>query len=120
MTTPTLIDLMHRHYALIDGNDVAGLAACYARDVAYHRPGYPPLTGRTELARFYREVRVIREGRHDLETVVADGTGIAVHGTFTGVLRDGRPAAHRFAEFFVVDADGLIARRDTFFFVPLV
>lgn len=113
-------DLMRSHYALIDAADIAGLLRLYAEDVAYHRPGYPPLAGSAALDHFYRFDRVIRDGRHTVETVVAAGNDVAVHGSFSGSLHDGTPVAHRFAEFFVLDPRGRIARRDTFFFTPLV
>ncbi|MER7757850.1 nuclear transport factor 2 family protein [Kitasatospora sp. NPDC097643] len=114
------IEQAREFYALIDTDDVTGLVARFAPEAAYHRPGYDPLVGRERLRRFYAEERVIKEGRHQLERVVqADGL-TAVHGSFRGTLRDGRPAAHRFAEFFELTADGLIERRDTFFFVSLV
>jgi steroid delta-isomerase len=118
--TSARTELMREHYALIDAADVTGLIDLYADDVAYHRPGYEPITGSAALDHFYRFDRVIREGRHVVETVVAEGDDVAVHGSFTGSLHDGTPIAHRFAEFFVIDQGGRIARRDTFFFTQLV
>lgn len=109
-----------RLYELIDTDDVTAMIALFAEDAVYHRPGYEPLVGHEALAHFYRHERVIREGRHTLHTVLATGTDVAVHGAFAGVLRDGRQARHRFAEFFTLAPDGRIVRRDTFFFVPLV
>jgi steroid Delta-isomerase len=114
------LETARRIYELIDSGDVPGLAALFAADGVYPRPGYQPLAGRERLVHFYTHERMIRDGRHTLDRVIADGGGVAVHGSFRGTLRDGSTAAHRFAEFFELTADGLVARRDTFFFVPLV
>jgi len=112
--------MMRRFYGSIDAGDLAALVGAFATDAVYHRPGFEPLVGRDEIERFYRERRTISTGRHTLAAVVSSGEHIAVHGDFRGTLRDGRTAAHRFAKFFTVTPAGLVARRDTFFFVPLV
>lgn len=114
------VSAVRRYYALVDSGDVTGLIGLFAPDARYHRPGYQPLTGRRELERFYREDRVIANGAHSLTAIVADDRDVAVQGEFSGVLRDGRQASIRFADFFSFGADGLIARRDTYFFAPSV
>ncbi len=107
-------------YARIDTDDIAGMCALLSSDVVYRRPGYPDMTSRESVEYFYREQRTISHGRHQLTRIVATDRDIAVHGRFTGMMRDGRAAEHRFAEFFTVTSDGRISGRDTFFFVPLV
>jgi ketosteroid isomerase-like protein len=114
------VSAVRRYYMLVDADDVMGLIGLFAPDARYHRPGYQPLTGRRELERFYREDRVIAKGAHTLTAIVAADRDVAVQGEFSGVLRDGRKASLRFADFFSFGADGLIARRDTFFFTPSV
>ncbi|MFT7840529.1 nuclear transport factor 2 family protein [Saccharothrix sp. BKS2] len=111
---------VRRYYELVDSGDVDGLLDLFAADAEYRRPGYPPLVGREQLARFYGEDRVIRAGRHSVHTVVAAGTEVAVTGGFAGVLKDGREVDLQFADFFSVAADGLFAGRQTFFFAPMV
>jgi ketosteroid isomerase-like protein len=113
-------NLVRSYYRLVDSNDVDGLVALFEPDSTYHRPGYPPLVGRTALERFYRGERVIDTGEHRLSTVVTDGDTTAVHGEFHGVLRDGRTVELRFADFFTFGPEGGFARRDTFFFAPMV
>lgn len=114
------VSAVRRYYVLVDSGDVTGLISLFAPDARYHRPGYQPLTGRRELERFYREDRVIAKGAHSLTAIVADDRDVAVQGEFSGMLRDGRETSLRFADFFSFGADGLIARRDTFFFTPLL
>ncbi len=111
---------VRRYYELVDRADLDELVQLFASDTVYHRPGYPVLHGRDEVERFYRADRVIREGAHHLSTVVATGSEVAVHGEFRGVLRDGSDVVVRFADFFTLTDDGRFARRDTFFFAPLV
>jgi len=111
---------VRRYYELVDRGDVGALISLFADDAVYYRPGYAPLTGRTELERFYRADRVISAGRHTLSTLVGSAGHIAVHGHFDGVLRDGQAVYLRFADFFSLNDEGTFARRDTFFFAPMV
>ena len=113
-------DVVRRYYELVDQGDVAGLVALFDTEAVYHRPGYPPLRGKEELRRFYSSQRVIKEGKHTLGAVVAKDREIAVHGEFHGTLHSGETVDTRFADFFHCNPDGTFARRDTFFFVPLI
>jgi steroid Delta-isomerase len=118
--TETGEDTVRRYYDLVDSGDVAGLVALFTPDAAYHRPGYQPMVGHEAMSSFYSGERVIKEGRHTLDTVVEHGSRIAVHGEFNGVLRDESTVSLRFADFFHIAEDGRFRRRDTFFFAPLV
>ncbi|MET9173274.1 MULTISPECIES: nuclear transport factor 2 family protein [Streptomyces] len=111
---------IRRYYELVDVGDVPALVELFDRDAVYRRPGYDPLVGRTELERFYREQRVIKEGRHTLSTTLVHADGAAVHGTFEGTLHDGRTVSLRFADFFTFTDTGRFRSRDTFFYAPLV
>ncbi|HEX6355793.1 nuclear transport factor 2 family protein [Actinophytocola sp.] len=119
-TMPTDTETVLRYYDLVDSGDVPGLVNLFTEDATYCRPGYDPLVGHGELERFYRQQRVIREGRHQVSTVVHEGAQVAVHGEFVGVLLDGRDVHLRFADFFQMSPEGRFSRRDTFFFAPLV
>lgn len=120
MVTEEAVKRVRRYYEFVDVGDVTGLLSLFAPDAVYHRPGYAPMVGRTEMADFYRGDRVIESGGHTLSHVTADNTGVAVHGEFAGVLKDGREVSLRFADFFTLRDDGLFSRRDTFFFAPMV
>jgi ketosteroid isomerase-like protein len=111
---------VQHYYKLVDANDVDGLLDLFAPDAVYHRPGYAPLIGRAELERFYSADRIIAEGTHSLHTVIACDDKVAAHGEFAGTLKDGSQVTLRFADFFAVREDGRFARRDTFFFSPMV
>ncbi|MFB4421393.1 nuclear transport factor 2 family protein [Streptomyces sp. QL37] len=113
-------DRIRRYYELVDVDDVPGLVNLFTEEAVYRRPGYEPLVGRTDLERFYREDRVIREGRHVVSTLLLDGDDAAVHGTFSGTLRDGREVDLRFADFFTFSEADAFCCRETFFFAPLV
>ena len=43
-----------------------------------------------------------------------------MNGVFHGVLKDGSEVTLKFADFFEFDEDQRFARRDTYFFLPLV
>ncbi|NKZ08779.1 nuclear transport factor 2 family protein [Actinomadura latina] len=110
---------VREYYRLVDAGDVDGLLDLFADDAVYSRPGHPVMRGRADLAVFYGGGRVIDRGRHTLDRVVAHGSQIAVTGAFAGVLKDGTEVDLRFADFFVFGG-ARIARRDTYFFTPLV
>ena len=113
-------DRVRAYYELVDRGEVDGLVSLFADDAVYCRPGYPPLRGRADLERFYREDRVIESGAHTLDSLVSSPPRVAVSGEFSGMLRSGEQVDLRFADFFTFAADGHFARRDTFFFTPLV
>ena len=108
-----------RFYDCVDRGDVPAIAALFAQNASYHRPGYEPFLGPEGLVRFYGAERSIRDGRHHLEWVVAEKGQVAVRGSFRGTLHNGAPIELRFADFFQTGQDGLFTRRDTFFFAPL-
>ncbi|WP_406723636.1 nuclear transport factor 2 family protein [Streptomyces sp. GD-15H] len=121
VTSPSIKeDRVRRYYELVDAGDVSGLVKLFDRDAVYHRPGYQPLVGHAGLERFYREGRVIEEGRHTVSLLVQQGDDVAVQGSFAGRLRDGRAVELRFADFFSFSEANAFRRRDTFFFTPMV
>ena len=112
--------LAQEFYRLVDAGDLTRLTALFTEGACYRRPGYAPLDGRAAIEHFYRHDRVIASGRHTLDSIVVCGDEVAVRGSFAGELRDGSPVQHRFAEFFLVTADGLLRERETFFSVAHV
>lgn len=73
-----------RHFDLIDTGDVASMVFLFAPDAIYHRPGHEPFLGRSGIRDFYTRIRPIRSGRHSLETAIAHGRNVSVHGAFRG------------------------------------
>jgi ketosteroid isomerase-like protein len=100
----------------IDRGDFARLGEFFARDVVYERPGYEPLRGLDELDHFYRHVRIVERGRHDLAAVTFGEGQAACWGRFVGQARDGCELNERFADCYEFDGDGKIVLRTTFFY----
>ena len=115
--TPT--DQVLRFYACVDSGDAPAMAALFAPDAVYLRPGYPERIGPEGLLHFYTVERTIREGGHTLHHVIADGPDVAVFGDFHGTLHSGAPVDLSFADYFGVGEHGLFSRRETYFFAPL-
>jgi ketosteroid isomerase-like protein len=113
-------EVVRRYYSLVDAQQFTELVQLFAEDSVYRRPGYEPLIGRAALSEFYGGRRVITGGRHTISELLADGSKVAVAGEFAGTVNGGKQVDIRFADFFTLDSDGLISRRDTFFFAPLV
>ncbi len=114
------VQQVHLLYQMVDAGDAAGIAQLHAPDAVYHRPGYEPMVGRERMFQFYHRDRIIAEGRHVLETMIADDCQVAVNGQFLGTLRDGSAVELRFADFFEVDEHALIVNRRTFYFTHTV
>jgi ketosteroid isomerase-like protein len=107
---------MFRH---IDGRAWEGLRQFFHPEVVYERPGYPPIVGLDELLRFYREVRVIGGGEHQLASIVVGESAGACWGRFVGRHRDGTALDERFADCYTFEAGG-IKTRASYFFRPAI
>lgn len=117
--SPTANQVLN-YYRLVDAGDIAGIVELFAPNAQYSRPGYDPFVGRAALEAFYRNQRAIRRGKHTVRSLVEGVDAIAVQGEFTGTLRTGESISLRFADFFEVAPDGNFARRDTYFYQPMV
>lgn len=106
-------------FEAIDSGDWPSLRRLCDQQVTYERPGYAPLIGITELMHFYTDVRIIREGRHHVESVAADGDALCYNGRFIGTTKGGQPIDIGFCDFCHL-RDGKLLHRKTYFGVPAV
>jgi len=109
------VDFSRRMFSAIDAQQFDTLHEFFTSDVVYERPGYPPIRGLPALEHFYRNVRIIDSGCHDLWHVVGDPVAAACWGRFTGRSRQGDPLDERFADVYEL-RDGKIALRATHFY----
>lgn len=114
------LDAARHHFHLIDIGEMTAMSQLFEPDAVYLRPGYQPFLGQAGILRFYTELRTIREGGHDLETVIAEDDQVAVRGGFCGWTHDGDRVELRFSDFFTIGETGRFSRRETFFFAPLI
>jgi hypothetical protein len=113
-------DTVRLMFARIDAQHWDGLAELLHPEVVYERPGYPALTGRDRVLRFYREERQVASGRHEVEaTLAGDGAAVA-WGRMRGRMRDGTDVEVGFAEVYEIAADGSIRHRRSYFFTAAV
>lgn len=105
-------EAVREYYDLVDAGDYDALAALFAPDVVYERPGQASVEGREQLRRFYEEERPLSAGSHEVHSVVVAGDTVAVRGSFEG-LQDGDRVAFGFADFHEFE-NGLVARRYTY------
>lgn len=113
----TAESLVRRYYELVDAGNFVAMAELFAADVFYRRPGYDPMVGLQQMLTYYKFVRVIESGRHELHTVLSDGSIVAVTGTFRGRVKGRGLVSQEFADFFAV-SDGKISARSTYFDAP--
>src|SRR6201999_1496098 len=98
MGRPELIATLFR---LVDAGEWHRLDEVFSRDCVYHRPGYPEIHGLLALKDFYRNVRVVGSGRHEVLEVIADEHHGCCWGRFVGVSRSGEPITELFADWYV-------------------
>lgn len=113
-------DLVRRYYAEVDTGRVEEIVALFEIDAEYLRPGYPHMSGREAIRSFYADDRIIESGAHNVESVVCDSESVAVEGSFKGTVRGGTEVEVKFADFFWPGPNGLIKKRRTYFYAPLV
>lgn len=113
-------DLVQKYYAEVDKGDVEGVVALFEVDAEYCRPGYAHMRGREAIRSFYADDRIIESGVHSVESIVSDPGTVAVEGSFKGTVRGGTEAEVKFADFFWPGPNGLIKKRRTYFYAPLV
>lgn len=113
-------DVVQKYYAAVDKGDIDGVVALFEVDAEYDRPGYAHMSGREAIRSFYVDDRIIESGVHNIESIVSDSGTVAVEGSFEGTLRGGTDTEVKFAEFFWPGPNGLIKKRRTYFYAPLV
>jgi uncharacterized protein len=106
-------------FQIVDSKDWDALPGVLADDLIYERPGYAPLVGLEQVLHFYRAVRVIDSGEHQLDKIVTANLCGACWGRFVGQRKDGAPVDERFADTYIFEK-GKIRRRYTYFFRPAV
>lgn len=111
-------DFIVRMFKTIDARQWDQLPEFFHPEMVYDRPGYPLLEGRDAVVHFYREVRVLTSGEHQLTAVVMDGDYGACWGRFVGAKKDGTPVDLQFADCYVF-RDHQLVHRKSHFYVPL-
>ena len=102
-------------FTAIDSKAIEQLPAYFNDGITYERPGFPIISGIEDLLDFYRNRRIIAEGKHTVESLVIDDhEGVAI-GVFKGRLKNGAEANERFADVYRFN-DGKISHRTTYFF----
>lgn len=104
---------LERYYEFIDAEQYTELFELFSDDITYHRPGQPPLEGKAEFERFYREDRPLEDGSHTIEEYIVDGDRVCVRGRFEGTL-NGDPVSFGFADIHQFNDDGVIVERWTY------
>lgn len=113
-------DVVQKYYAAVDKGDIDGVVALFEVDAEYSRPGYAHLSGREAIKSFYVDDRIIESGMHNIESLVSDSGTVAVEGSFRGTVRGGSDTEVKFADFFWPGPNGLIKKRRTYFYAPLI
>ena len=111
--------LIREQFAVIDTADWDRLNDIFSPAVVYCRPGYEDIVGIDALLDFYKNVRIIAAGKHDILGIMTDSSTGCCWGRFEGQSRSGEELAEYFADWYDVD-DGFITHRRTFFYRPAV
>lgn len=106
--------VVRRYFTYVDAGQTSRLLELFTEDAEYDRQGTPPITGKSALARFYTEERVIASGQHHLDDVCIGNDWVAVRGTLRGQLTSGEQVDISFTDWYHF-RDGLIDKRQTLF-----
>ena len=108
-------------FSAIDACEWPRLPEYFHDEIVYLRPGYEPIRGLADLLDFYAHRRIIRSGKHIIETTCVSGNGntLSATGSFSGVDRSGKTVRVRFCDVYVFQS-GKIRWRETFFNSPAV
>ena len=108
-------------FSCIDSENWEGLSDLFHKDITYKRPGYDPFVGRSDVMKFYRGERIIKSGKHHVETVTTQEGNVICMGHFTGVSKDDKPLNVDFADYYNMSNDlSVVKERKTFFYAPLI
>lgn len=113
-----LDDVVRTYYHRVDADDIEGMMLLFEADSIYDRPGQESIVGRSAIEAFYRSQPPIRSRRHNLSSLIVEGSEVAVHGSADRITLGGQHSTIGFADFFTVSRSGLFSYRRTFFFVP--
>jgi uncharacterized protein len=102
-------------FSMIDAGDYDRLGLFFDDLILYQRPGYDDIDGLPALDDFYRNVRVIASGRHNVTQILVQSDVAVAEGVFDGVLKDGTQVSERFADFYRFANDRITERRTYFF-----
>nr|WP_298728968.1 nuclear transport factor 2 family protein [uncultured Steroidobacter sp.] len=102
------------YYPRIDRLDTDWVIALFSEDAIYFRAD-ATYSGRTAIARFFREQRKIR-GRHTVDRMWTDHSSASVVavGRFDGEGESGDSRCVRFADVWQFNEAGLVTQRQTF------
>jgi ketosteroid isomerase-like protein len=118
-STQDLRDTVRRYFAAVDANDFDRVLELFDDNVIYERPGYDPIEGKERLKRFFTSERVIANGAHDIQGVLAEGDRVSAWGEFEGTSRTGTQLREGWCDIYEF-RDARIFRRRTYFFRPAV
>jgi len=107
--------LIQRMFEAIDRREFDRLSLFYTPDIVYARPGYERVCGFEALVDFYKQVRVVDAGVHDLAHIVSNGDEAACWGHLAGHSYEGVRLDEHFADVYEL-SEGRISSRKTHFF----
>ncbi|QHG18504.1 nuclear transport factor 2 family protein [Nostoc sp. ATCC 53789] len=106
-------------FCAVDSSDWDLLLKCFDKNIIYERPGYQPFIGLEKLLSFYKNDRIIADGKHKIEHIVIENNHGVCWGQFIGIHKNSSPINERFADVYSFE-NGKFKSRITHFFRPAV
>ena len=100
------------YYKFVDARDFDSLCELFSDDIVYKRCE-EIISGIKNLKLFYTQERKI-EGKHSLSNVWSRDNEVMVRGVFIGNNGDGQAIELCFADFFELNQDNKICKRETY------
>ncbi len=106
-------------FEAVDTEDWNTLERYFHPQAVYERPGHEPMLGRDQVLDFYRNIRNVRHGNHQVTDIITNKENIVCQGRFSCVTKDGSRLTVEFSDFYLLNR-GKILRRKTYFHAPVI
>ncbi len=122
MSTPTpnpIHTIMRMLLRAIDAADWGVVESLIHPQGDYEVSGYRPMRGRDAIMTYYKDVRPIRKGEHQIESMAVEGSNGVCWGRFNATRQDGMVISVPFADVMQFE-QGKIRKRRVYYCEPKV
>lgn len=107
--------LITEFFNVVDTTDWEKMSTLVCEDVVYERPGYAPIIGISAFLHFYKYVRIIASGEHQLDYIIIDEDHGSCWGRFNGYDKGHVSLDELFSDVYIFENDKIKWRRSYFF-----
>lgn len=106
-------------FEAVDKKEWSILEDIFHTNIIYERPGYATLRGLDDVMHFYREVRNVSQGRHQVTDVITANDKVVCQGHFACRTLLNEKIKTDFCDVYTMK-DGRVRFRKTFFYSAVI